>query len=54
MTWRRLSTALGVRTPRRLGRLARDSTRDKPREMHPGIDAELLEDVAKMRIDSVR
>jgi hypothetical protein len=28
--------------------------RDKPWEVHPGIDAELLEDVAKMRIDSVR
>src|SRR5580658_4995531 len=37
-------------TPRRLRR----SVRDKPREVHTGIDAELLEDVANMRIDGVR
>jgi len=30
------------------------SVRDKPRELHTGIDAELLEDVAKMSIDGVR
>ena len=37
-------------TPRRLRR----SVRGKPREVHTRIDAELLEDVANMRIDSVR
>ena len=44
------SPTLGVRIPWRLER----SARDKPREVHTGIDSELLEDVAKMRVDSVR
>jgi hypothetical protein len=50
MTLRGLTTTLGVQIPRRLER----SARDKPREVHTGTDSELLEDVAKMRMDSVR
>jgi hypothetical protein len=30
------------------------SVRDKPREVHTGIDSELLKDVANMSIDGVR
>jgi hypothetical protein len=33
---------------------SRSPPRDMPRELHTGVDFELLEDVAKMSIDGVR